>query len=257
MSTLGVVVLSLPGMKHLDACLESVKWAEAVFLLHLGAEAPSIPVDSYRSMVLRRPASIRELGESCRDLGTDWILHLWGEEAVEAELRDEMGAVCRRPLAGAPPAYRVAIRSRILGRWAEGSLLGPSPALRLSRSIQEIASGWWDSSRIGLGQYPAMERGWIGDYSAAELENGVRRIEGMSELWAEHLRAAGAELRPGRCVLFSLEVFMRTLLGNGIFARGISGLTLSTLAAYAALLTGAKVWEARNVKPVAKGGRES
>lgn len=252
MSTLGVVVLSLPGMKHLDACLESVKWAEAVFLLHLGAEAPSIRVDSYRSLVLRRPASIRELGESCRDLGTDWILHLWGEEAVEAELRDEMGAVCRRPLAGAPPAYRVAIRSRILGRWAEGSLWGPSPALRLSRGLREIVPGWWDSSRVGLGRYPMIERGWIADYSAAPLENGVRRIKDISELWAERLRDAGAQLSVRRCALFPLKVFMRTLLGNGIFARGISGLTLSTLAAYAVLLTGAKVWEARNVKPVAK-----
>jgi len=235
-------------MKHLDRCVESVQWAEAVFLLHLGAEAPSIRADCYPSLVLRKLASLREIGESCRDLGTDWILHLWGEEVVQVELREELRAVCRKELAGEPFAYRVAIRSRILGRWAEGSLLGPSPALRLSRGIQEIASGWWDSSRPGLGQYPAMERGWIGDCSAAALENGVRRIERMSELWAEHLRAAGAELRAGRCVIFSLEVFMRTLLGNGIFARGISGLTLSTLAAYAVLLTGAKVWEARNVR---------
>ncbi len=239
-------------MKHLDACLESVKWAETVVLLHLGAEAPSIRVDSYPSLVLRRLGSVREIRESCRDLGTDWILHLWGEEAVEAELRDELRGVCGRQLAGAPPAYRVAIRSRILGGWAEGSLLGPSPALRLSRSVQEIASGWWDSSRTGLERYPAMKRGWIGDYSAAALENGVRRIDDISELWAERLRASGAEWSVGRCVLFPFEVFMRTLLSNGIFARGISGLTLSTLAAYAALLTGAKVWEARNVKSVAK-----
>lgn len=248
MSTLGVVVVSLPGMKHLDKCLESVQWAEAVFLLHLGAEAPSIGADSYPSLVLRKLASLREIGESCRDLGTDWILHLWGEEVVEAELREKLRVVCRKELAEEPLAYRVAIRSRILGRWAEGSLLGPSPALRLSRSIQEIASGWWDSSRIGLGRYPAMERGWIGDYSAAALENGVRRIEVISGLWAEDLGARGAALSVTSCALRPLAIFIRTLVRNGIFAGGISGLTLSALAAYAALLTGAKVWEARNVR---------
>lgn len=235
-------------MKHLEACLESVKWAEAVFLLHLGAEAPSIRLDSHPSLVLRKLASLHEIGESCRDLRTDWILHLWGEEVVEAELRQELRVVCRKELAEEPFAYRIAIRSRILGRWAEGSLLGPSPALRLSRSIQEIASGWWDSSRIALGQFPAMERGWIGDYGAAALENGVRRIELISGLWAEDIGARGAALSVTSCVLRPLAIFIRTLVKNGIFAGGISGLTLSAMAAYAALLTGAKVWEARNVR---------
>lgn len=253
MPTLGVVVVSLPGMMHLDRCLESVQWAEAVFLLHLGAEAPSIGTDSYPSLVLRKLPSLREIGESCKDLGTDWILHLWGEEVVETELREELRVVCRKELAEEPLAYRVAIRSRILGRWAEGSLLGPSPALRLSRGIREIASGWWDSSRIGLGQYPAMERGWIGDYSAAALENGVRRIEAISGLWADDIGARGAALSVTSCVLRPLAIFIRTLVRNGIFAGGISGLTLSALAAYAALLTGAKVWEARNVRGSGSG----
>lgn len=239
-------------MKHLSACLESVSWAEAVWVLHCGAEAPPSLAESHSALAIRKVASLRAVEESCKELGTDWILHLWGEEVVGEELRDEISALRRRDLAAVPQGYRIAIRSRLLGRWVDGSLLGPSPAPRLSRRAEEIAPGWWNSSRTQHAAYPPVARGWIGDYSAAALENGLRRVEDISGLWKERLEAAGAEPGLDGFLFSPLQAFSRTLFSNGIFAGGIPGLTLAILAAYAPLLTAAKLWEARHVKPNAK-----
>ena len=244
MSTLGVVVLSVRGMQHLSGCLESVKWADRVTLLHIGEGEPLQGVMPFSSVVYRKVAAPEELGHLSWESGTDWLLHLWGEERVEEDLGEELRAVCREAPAPSPLGYRIPIRSRLLGRWTEGSLLGPSPALRLSRRVEEIPSGWWGPAEDSFGRYPTLGRGWIEDYSAAELRNGIDQIQSIAEIWAGRLQRRGRLPSPAANILLSLRVFAKMLLMNGLFSNGFAGLTLSILAAYAALLTGAKMWEA-------------
>ncbi len=254
MPTLGVVVLSLRGMQHLSECLESVKWADAVELLHVGEGEPPGGVSANFPLVPRKLASTEELGDIPRQIATDWVLYLWGEERVEPELREELRELCQEKMAAAPFGYRIPIRSRLLGCWVEGSLLGPSPSLRLSRGIEEITSGWWGSAENRLQGYPTLQRGWLGDYSAAELKHGFDRLQDISQIWAERLQTKGENLTPLASVLRPLPVFIKVLLRNRLFLNGFAGLTLSTLAAYGAFLACAKIWEARNVTERKKGG---
>lgn len=253
MSTLGVVVLSLRGMQHLSECLESVRWADATLLLHAGGGKPLDGVAPFSSLVLRNLASIKELADISPEIGTDWILCLWGEERIEGELREELRALCREGLSPAPLAYRIPIRSRLMGRWVEGSLWGPSPALRLGRGSEKIISGWWHPADNRPREYPVLRRGWIGDYSASELKHGIDRVQDISKLWAERLQARGDRPSPLASVLWPLQVFIRMLFKNRAAFHGFAGLTLATLAAYATLLASAKAWEAKNVVGREKG----
>lgn len=235
-------------MKHLAECLESVKWADAVTVLHAGEGEPLIGVSPFSSLTLRKIASAQASEELRREVRTDWVLDLWGEERLEGELQEELRALCRRELSQIPMAYRVSVRSHLLGRWVEGSLLGPSPALRLSRRVGETPFGWWNATASEERESPTLPRGWISDRTAAVLKDGVDLIQGISGLWAERLRTQGQEPGPISMVLGPFQVFLTMLFKNGIFSHGFAGLTLSTLAAYAVLLTGAKAWEARNVR---------
>jgi len=248
MSTLGVVILSLRGMKHLTQSLESVKWADAITVLHAGAGEPSIGGNYFPSLRLRKIASLRELGDPSWEIGTDWVLHLWGEERVEDELGEELRALRRRESSRVPMAYRIPVRSHLLGRWVKGSLLGPSPALRLSRRAEHLPSGWWDSTTEKSREALLLPHGWIGDYAATELNDGIDRLQSVSELWAEEFRGKDHGLNPKAAVLRSFQVFVKMLLMNGIVMNGFAGLTLSTLAAYLVLLTGARAWEASNAR---------
>jgi len=65
MSSLGVVVFNLRGMKHLQQCLDSVQWADAVTVW-----------DMDRNGNLN---SIKETERLSQEIKTDWVLHLWGE----------------------------------------------------------------------------------------------------------------------------------------------------------------------------------
>lgn len=235
-------------MKHLAECLESVKWADVVTVLHAGEGEPLIGINPFSSLTLRKIAFAQEWDGLAQEVKTDWILHLWGEERLEGELQEELRALCQRELSQAPMAYRVPVRSHLLGRWVEGSLLGPSPALRLSRKVGETPFGWWNVTASKVRESPMLPRGWINDCTAAVLKDGVDLIQRVSGLWAERLRTKGQEPGPISMVLGPFQVFLTMLFKNGIFSYGFAGLTLSTLAAYAVLLTGAKAWEARNVR---------
>lgn len=241
-------------MKHLAECLESVKWADAITVLHVGEGEPLIGLNPFSSLTLRKIAFTQESEELCREVRTDWVLYLWGEERVEGELQEELRALCQRELSQAPMGYRVPVRSHLLGRWVDGSLLGPSPSLRLSRRVGGIPFGWWNVTESNVRESPTLPRGWISDCTAAALKDGIDLIERVSELWAARLRTKGHEPGPISMVLDPFQVFLRMLFKNGIFSDGFAGLTLSTLAAYATLLTGAKTWETRNVRGRERAG---
>lgn len=243
MSTLGVVVFSLPGMKHLAQCLHSVRWADAVMVLHIGDGAAAMEENPCRALILRRIASLEEVKALPRELKTDWVLHLWGDERIEGEIEDELRGLGEREATAAPSCYRISIRSRILGHWVEGSVWEPAPALRLRGAVEELYPAWWDGRGRASPETPSLRRGWIGDYTFAELSAGVDSLNGLSSLWAQRLPAGGRELNPVTMALLPLRVFLRLLRLNGFYSHGLAGVALSSLAAYAVLLTGAKAWE--------------
>ena len=235
MSSLGVVVFNLRGMKHLSQCLDSVQWADAVTVQDLDRNA--------------NPNSINETERLCEEIKTDWVLYLWGEEKVGTELREELNLVRQAELQTSPLFHSIPIRSFLLGRWVKGSLWGPSPSCRLCRQGVSPSVSWWDSDREVYGNPSRLLRSWIDDYSCAELRDGVERVNQISSLWAERLRSEGRTLSTASISLYPLRVLMRLLITNGLFFEGLAGLSLSSLAAYATLVSGMKWWETHRSIP--------
>ena len=242
MPTFGAVVLSLRDMTDLTECLKSVAWADEVLLLHAGA-APEIGGGEFPSLRIRGIRSLAQAKKHFGEMGTDWILQLWADERVDAELARELRALGHDGSQNGPDSYRIAVRSHILGEWVEGSVSGPSPAVRLSRKIEELPLGWWAEGR----SVPRFARGRIEDYGCSNLGRAVERVQDLSDFWAEHLREIDSPPGSMTAVRCSLKIFLKTLVRNRIFSRGLAGIALSALASYAVLLSGAKLWEAKHV----------
>jgi len=229
MPSLGVVVFNLRGMKHLSQCLDSVQWANAVTVCDLYRDGKSI--------------SVKETERLSQEFGTDWVLHLWGEERVGTELREELNMICQAELQTSRLMYLIPIRSHLLGRWVKGSLWSPTPSCRLSRRVINLPVGWWNSDRDVHGNTSGMLLNCIDDYSCAELKDGVERVNHVSSLWAEQMRAEGRTLNAVSISINPLRVLMRLLIINGLLFEGLAGLSLSGLAAYATLASGMKLWD--------------
>jgi hypothetical protein len=244
MTTVAVVVFSLDGTKHLTECLRSVRWADNILVLHAGDEPSLLDAD------LDPPPTVRKwiIGSKSTawesEIGTDWVLHLWEEERVEARLCEELKALRKKNLAETASQYSVRIRSLLLGGWVEGSLCGPTPAPRLRRRLGSISGGWRPERADPRGVTKLLE-GWVEDYGVARLGEGVDRVRRVSDLWCSESIVNGDHLSVSSMWRSPARVFFRSLFANRLFFNGFPGLTFATLAAYSALLHGVKVWEAR------------
>lgn len=250
MATLGVVVISLTGMKYLTQCVESARWADAVLVLHVGEGEPAFGGEQLSSSIsLRRVDSVEEATRADEEkLGMDWVLRLWGEEKIEPRLQEELETIRRAAKPDIPDGFRIPIRSRVLGHWANGSLWGPSPALRLSRKGSRTLPTWWNMPAEESQEAVGLLGGAISDYASAELSSGFERIQSVSGHWAEQFHPGNDNPGAGRISCKTFETFAQVLIVNRFYGQGLSGLTLSVLAAYGTLLSGAKAWEARHVK---------
>ena len=243
MPTLGVVVLSRGKTKHLTECLQSVSWADEVLLVHAGGGEPELGNGKWPSLIIRNVPSLAGAEKHFAEIRTDWILQLWAEERLDPDLADEISALCRGPSRSGPESYRIAICSHIMGKWLEGSVSGPSPAVRLSRKIESMPFGWWLEARSA----ETLQRGCIQDHGCSELVRAVERVQELSDWWAANLQSAASSPGAFGTVLGSLKVFFKMLVIDRLFSGGIAGVTLSALASYAVLLSGAKLWEAKHV----------
>jgi hypothetical protein len=227
MSTIGVVVFCDVEMNPPDRCLQNVQWADDVAIVSLG-EAQ------------RRARTVG--GWQQRRRQTDWILHLWAGERVEKELAEQLSSLRRIPLAEARSAYKIPVRSYLLGKWVDGSIWGPSPSLRVTRELRSWPSAWWNPDAREPGQ-PALLSGYIEDTSATDLGSAIELMNTLTSSWAEELNCRGRGPGLTQAGLRSFFVLLRLCARSSAFRDGLAGLTLSMLGAYATLLVGAKEWE--------------
>lgn len=246
MSTLGVVVLSLQGMTGLDRCLESIQWADAVWIVHFGDDDPCKRPFGVSS-ISRKVKSVQELSSFSHEVNTDWVLYLWGEERVEEKLRANLQEVVESDAAQCPRTYRIPIRSRLFHRWVEGSLWEPVPASRLRRRPARFALDWWGLAEKKGSESEEVLAGWIEDYSACELSQVMNWVRPISRLWMEDMNSSGIRPRTLWTAWVALRVFSCLLVQKGNLRQGFAALTFAALGAYATLLAFAKLWESGHV----------
>src|SRR5258705_12803875 len=137
MPAFAVVVLSQHGTKHLAECLKSVAWADEILLLHSGGGAPTLGESEFPGLVVRALAAPADAEKYSAEIRSDWVLHLWGDERVDARLAAELQALRR----GGPPkpaGDRLPVRPYIFGGWVAGSGSGPGPPPPRARKGPEI-----------------------------------------------------------------------------------------------------------------------
>jgi len=134
---LAVIVPAKNEETNLGPCLQSVSWAEQVFVVdshstdktaELAARhgAELVQFDYKGGWPKKKNWALDNLPIRC-----EWVLLLDADERVPDELRDELGRIAAAP--GGPDGYWVRLRVYFLGRWIRHASLYPSWQLRLLR----------------------------------------------------------------------------------------------------------------------------
>ena len=220
LASVGVVVFTLREMQLVDRCVESVRWADAVQLWALDDDDPG------RADFDRH--------------GTDWVLYLFGEEHVDAELSSAIQNVLRSRSQQSREPYGIRVRSRLLDRWIEASCWGPCPSPRLLPADRAVPFEGWQSA--GLGRWTGQVLpGWISDHSFDPVANGIGYVNELSTIWARG--TTDVPRGPKDLTLLAAQAFSWLFVRRRLWLQGLPGFSIAVIAAYTCVATAMKSWE--------------
>jgi glycosyltransferase involved in cell wall biosynthesis len=256
---LSAVIITRNAASQLDACLESIAFADEIVVVDTASE------DATREIAARRGARVIEqdwLGFGLQkqfavaQAANDWVLCVDADERVSPQLAADIQRALEAP---ASPVYRMPRRNRFLGRWLAHGEGYPDWSPRLFDRRQ---ARWSDDSVHEKVLYVATPGVLAGDLlhdSAEDLTTYLAKQNRYSTLAAAQLfergrRAGGVELTLSPLVRFVKFYFFR--LG---FLDGMPGLVHIAIGCANSFLKYAKLIEMnrRTGGPKGPGGKEA
>ncbi len=244
MPKLTVTVITRDEAHHLDACLESVSWADEIVVIDSGSTDQTVAIARRRNArieVRDWPGYSAQKNYAASAATHDWILSIDADERVTPELAAEI-----RQLLATEPArrgYRVPRVTWYLGRWIRGTDWYPDYQLRL----YDRRSGQWNGRRVhesvALAGEPGRLRHELRHFAYRDISDHLSTIDRYTTLAAQQIIAEGRRVSLASIVFHPPLAFLRNYVLRRGFTQGAAGLVVSALNSYYVFLKLAKAWE--------------
>jgi glycosyltransferase involved in cell wall biosynthesis len=245
MATVSVITITLNEERNIEACLQSVRWADEIIVLDSGSTDRTLELAKRFTSRVER-VEWKGYGGT-RNMGLDrasgdWILWLDADERVTDELAAEIQEILRTDdpaIAG----YAVARRAYFLGRWIRHCGWYPSRVIRLFRR----SKGRFTESRVHeelrVDGGVSNSRGDLVHYTDPDLHHYFEKFNRYTTLAAEDMKAAGRH-----CSLYDLLVrpsftFVKMYLLRLGVLDGMAGFVLCVCSSAYVFTKYAKLWE--------------
>lgn len=178
----------------------------------------------------------------------DWIFWIDADERVTPELKNSIERLKNLREEDLPAGFRIARKTRYLGRWIKFSGWYPDYQMRLYRK----SASFWDgvapheTARV-KGRIEKLD-GELLHYTKNNLSEHHRVTDSYTTLAAEYKVKNGEKVGAPGIFFNSIAAFIRTYILKQGFRDGVQGLIIAMFTAYSVFLKYAKVWEKNNVK---------
>ena len=246
MPKLTVTVITRDEAAHLEAALESVRWADEIVVVDSGSTDGTVEIARRFTdkVVVREWPGYSAQKQFASTLAThDWILSIDADERVSPEL----GAEIRGVLASEPAvaAYRMPRMTRHFGKW-----------LRTTDAYPDYQTRLYDRRRARwkpLDVHESVEAdGAVETLRNDLLHEGDATLDERKEKLRRYARLSADEMhrkgRRGGALALALHppaAFLRSFILRRGFLDGAAGLRVSALQAYYVYLKFAYLREAR------------
>jgi glycosyltransferase involved in cell wall biosynthesis len=237
-----VTVITLNESAHIDACLQSVAWADEILVIDSGSTDDTVARARARgARVIARewPGYPAQKNFAAGEAGSDWILSLDADERASPELADEIRALLRTD----PPAagYRIPRVTFHLGRWIRTTDWYPDYQLRL---YDRRRARWKPKpvhESVECDGPPGYLRGELQHYAYRDVSHHHRTMDRYTTLAAEEMHAAGRRATIVDLTLHPWAAFARNYFLRRGCLDGVPGLIISVMNAYYVFLKFAKL----------------
>jgi glycosyltransferase involved in cell wall biosynthesis len=241
---LTVTVITLNEADRIEACLESVAWADEIIVVDSGSTdgTPDLARNRRARVIVRDwPGYAAQKNFAAGEAAHNWILSLDADERVTSHLGEEI----RKTLATDPmPAgFRMPRVTWHLGRWIRTTDWYPDFQLRL----YDRRRARWTERRV---HESVSADGPVGQlkhdlehYAYRDLAHHHRTMERYTMLAAEEMRAAGRRADAFDLVVHPFAAFLRNYVLRVGVLDGLPGFTVSIMNAYYVFLKFARLRE--------------
>jgi glycosyltransferase involved in cell wall biosynthesis len=246
-----VVVITKDEGANIEACLESVAWADERIVVDACSTDRTADLATQagaRVFVRPWPGYGPQKNFGMDQARSDWILILDADERVPQELRQEIQATVDAGPGSDIGGFEIPRRNFFYGRWLRGGGLYPDYQLRLLRR----AAGRYDEvllhEHLQLHGTIARLSNPLDHHSMPSIRHHVRKMMRYTTLGAqEKLKSAG---RVSAAALGGnhLGTIFKTYVLRGGYQDGVPGLIAAMFAGMHTFVKYAKAWEISNVK---------
>lgn len=234
--SLSVIIICCNEAANIQACLESVAFADEIVLLDSGSNDDTVAIARACGAHVHQSADWPGFGaQKNRALAlatSDWVLSIDADERVSPEL----GAQIRQALLQEPlQAFEIPRLTQFCGQWIRHCGWTPDYVLRLFRRGAARFSDDLVHERVLLRQgHPARLTVPLLHYSYPTPAHYWRKLEQYSQAWAQQRLARGQSTTMLRAALAGIVAFTRSYVLRLGFLDGAMGFAVCTMQAQAA-----------------------
>ena len=261
---LTVLVITKNEARNIEACLRSVAWVPARFVVDSQSTDETVPLaerEGARVWVRPWAGYGPQKNFGLEQAQTEWVLIVDADERVPIDLAHEIHDRLRDPPAPGVAGFEVPRRNFFYGRWIQRGGMYPDYQLRL---IRRKACRYDDTrlherityeGRVERLSHP------MDHLTMPTVGHHARKIAAYSTLGSEEKLKRQSLITPSHIAWHHLGTIMKTYILRGAIREGIHGLIVSIFAGMFTFLKYAKAWEATvatdAVPTVGRGGHAS
>ena len=244
MPGVSVTIITLNEIANIDACLDSVAWADDVLVVDSGSRDGTVDRVKARGVRLVErewPGYVAQKNFAAQQAAHDWILSVDADERVTPALAAEI-----RSVLGSEPAaagFRVPRVTWHLGRWIRTTDWYPDYQLRLYDRRRAAWPPRLVHESVRADGPIAYLRSELQHYAYRDIAHHHEVMNRYTTLAARQMHEQGRRAGVLDLTLHPPAAFLRNYILKRGFTDGLPGFVISAMNAHYVFLKFAKLWE--------------
>ena len=245
MAKLSVLVPTYNEESTLEACLQSVQWADEILLVDSYSSDHTLDIaHQYGARIIQHKYinSAKQKNWAIPQCTYEWVLQIDADERLEPALQLELQKILQDPPAEMD-GYIGATKNHVLGKWLKVADAWPDSRLRFFRRDKGHFEDKEVDARVIVPGKTAQLKNHVFHFGMETISRKLSQLDRYTRYEADEREKRGRHYSFFNIIFRSLAVFLYYYIYKLGFLGGVRGLIVSAYKTDFVFWTYAKLWE--------------